>query len=63
VALLVSVRLAARTLLQIAALICFVVAAVAVPSTSGRPVLTWIAAGLAFLTVAWIVDSVHISEE
>jgi uncharacterized membrane protein len=49
-------RSVARIVLLVVALICFVVAVVQ-PSASGRPVLTWIAAGLAFATGSLLVSS------
>jgi hypothetical protein len=50
-------RLAARGVLLVLALACFVVAAVGLSTTSsGRPVLTWMSGGLAFLTLALLVD-------
>lgn len=50
-------RVAARGLLLILALVCFVVAAGGLSTTSsGRPLLTWISAGLAFLTLALLID-------
>jgi uncharacterized membrane protein len=50
-------RAVARIALLVVALICFVVAVVQ-PSASGRPVLTWIAVGLAFVTASLLVGSV-----
>jgi hypothetical protein len=51
------VRVAARGLLLVLALVCFLVAAVGLSTTSsGRPVLTWMSAGLAFLTLALLAD-------
>ena len=51
------VRVAARGLFLLLALVCFVIASVGLSTvSSGRPVLTWISAGLAFLTLALLVD-------
>jgi hypothetical protein len=54
-------RAIAQAVLLVAALICFVVAAVGLPATGGgRPVLTWMSAGLAFATLSVLVSSVRL---
>ena len=51
------VRVIARGLLLVLALVCFVVAAVGLSTiSSGRPVLSWMSAGLGFLTLALLID-------
>jgi len=46
--------------LLILALACFLVAAFVLPTTSGRPVLTWMSVGLVFVTLSLLLREVHL---
>jgi hypothetical protein len=52
-----------RALLLVIAFVCFIVAAIGLPANGGgRPVLTWLAAGLAFLTASLLIDAARLRQ-